>query len=105
MSPSAEVDSAGSVVAAVIRINRALAVASVTGYFRRVVFLVSAARSGNQGKQLRAGSYISIELNTKTAVPEWGGEPVFVMMEDDAWLDADGWKFFQPRQTEWFVIR
>jgi Xaa-Pro aminopeptidase len=65
----------------------------------------SAARPGNQGKQLRAGSYISIELNTKTAVPEWGGEPVFVMMEDDAWLDADGWKFFQPRQTEWYVIR
>jgi Xaa-Pro aminopeptidase len=65
----------------------------------------SAARPGNQGKQLRAGSYISIELNTKTAVPEWGGEPVFVMMEDDAWLDVDGWKFFQPRQTEWFVIR
>jgi Xaa-Pro dipeptidase len=65
----------------------------------------SAARPGNQGKQLRAGSYISIELNTKTAIPEWGGEPVFVMMEDDAWLDSDGWKFFQPRQTEWFLIK
>lgn len=65
----------------------------------------SAARPGNQGKRLRAGSYISIELNTKTPVPEWGGEPVFVMMEDDAWLGEDGWHFFQPRQTEWYLIR
>ena len=65
----------------------------------------SAARPGNQGKQLRAGSYISIELNTKTTVPEWGGEAVFVMMEDDAWLDVDGWKFFEPRQVEWYLIR
>ena len=62
-------------------------------------------RSGaNEGKRLRDGSYISIELNTKTAVPEWDGEPVFVMMEDDAWLDAEGWHFFRPRQEAWYLI-
>ena len=37
-------------------------------------------------KRLRLGSYISIELNTATPVPEWNGQKVFVMMEDDAHL-------------------
>lgn len=64
----------------------------------------SAARPAAEGKTLRRGSYISIELNTKTAIPEWGGEPVYVMMEDDAWLADDGWHFFQPRQERWFLI-
>jgi Xaa-Pro dipeptidase len=60
---------------------------------------------GAQGKRLRAGSYISIELNTKTPVPEWGGQGVYVMLEDDAHLTDDGWKFFRPRQTAWYIIR
>ncbi|MDX2184020.1 MAG: M24 family metallopeptidase [Gemmatimonadaceae bacterium] len=53
---------------------------------------------------LRAGSYISIELNTATPVAEWGGQKVFVMMEDDAWLADDGWRFFLPRQESWYLI-
>jgi Xaa-Pro aminopeptidase len=56
-------------------------------------------------KPLRAGSYIAIELNTATAIPEWGGQKVFVMMEDVAWLGADGWEFFRPRQESWYVVR
>lgn len=60
---------------------------------------------GAQGKRLRNGSYISIELNTRTAVPEWGGQDVFVMMEDDAHLTNDGWVFFRPRQEAWYVVR
>ena len=51
------------------------------------------------------GSYISIELNTRTAVPEWDGQEVFVMQEDPAWLSADGWVFFRPRQEEFYVVR
>jgi Xaa-Pro aminopeptidase len=61
--------------------------------------------SMDPGKTLRNGSYISIELNTKTAVPEWEGQEVFVMMEDDAWLDEAGWHFFLPRQEKWYLIR
>jgi Xaa-Pro aminopeptidase len=61
--------------------------------------------SMDPGKTLRDGSYISIELNTKTPVPEWDGQEVFVMMEDDAWLDDDGWHFFLPRQEAWYLIR
>jgi len=56
-------------------------------------------------RRLRAGSYISIELNTATAVPEWNGQKVFVMMEDVAWLADDGWTFFRPRQELWYLIR
>lgn len=58
-----------------------------------------------QNARLRAGSYISIELNTATAVPEWGGKKVFVMFEDDAHLTENGFVFFRPRQEQFYVIR
>ena len=53
----------------------------------------------------REGSYTSIELNTSTAVPEWGGQKVTIMMEDDAYLTRDGMKWFRPRQTAFYLIR
>jgi Xaa-Pro dipeptidase len=56
-------------------------------------------------ERLRDGSYQSIELNTKTAIPEWGGQKIYVMAEDDAYLTPDGYKFFQPRQTEFYLIQ
>jgi Xaa-Pro aminopeptidase len=56
------------------------------------------------GQRLRLGSYLSIELNTGTVVPEWGGKKVFVMMEDCAYLTADGYRFFRPRQEAFYLI-
>ncbi len=53
----------------------------------------------------REGSYTSIELNTSTSVPEWNGQKVTIMMEDDAYLTKDGMKWFRPRQTAFYVIR
>ena len=53
----------------------------------------------------REGSYTSIELNTTTPVPEWGGQKVTIMMEDDAYLTKDGMKWFRPRQTAFYLIR
>lgn len=53
----------------------------------------------------REESYTSIELNTTTAVPEWGGQKVTMMMEDDAYLTRDGMKWFRPRQTAFYLIR
>jgi Xaa-Pro aminopeptidase len=53
----------------------------------------------------REGSYTSIELNTSTAVPEWGGQKVTIMMEDDAYLTKDGMKWFRPRQMSFYIIR
>ncbi len=54
---------------------------------------------------LRPGSYTSIELNSHTAVPEWDGQDVFIMMEDDAALTPQGMRFFIPRQTRWYLVR
>src|SRR5512137_2059231 len=54
---------------------------------------------------LRAGAFTSIELNTRSAVEEWGGQEVYVMLEDDAWLSPEGMRFFIPRQTRWMVVR
>ena len=53
----------------------------------------------------REWSYTSIELNTTTAVPEWGGQKVTMMAEDDAYLTKDGIKWFRPRQTAFYLIR
>jgi hypothetical protein len=50
------------------------------------------------------GSYISIELNTRTAVPEWGGQEVYIMQEDPAYLTAEGWRFFRPRQEALYLV-
>ena len=58
-----------------------------------------------QNARLRAGSYQSIELNTVTPVPEWGGKKVFVMFEDDAHLTESGYVFFRPRQERFYLIR
>ena len=44
-----------------------------------------------------------MELNTRTPVPEWGGQPVTVMAEDPVYLADDGWKFFRPRQESFYV--
>jgi Xaa-Pro aminopeptidase len=55
-------------------------------------------------KRLRPGSYLSIELNTLTAVPEWEGQKVFLMMEDPAYLTDEGYRFFRPRQEQFYLI-
>ncbi|HYE15484.1 MAG TPA: M24 family metallopeptidase [Pyrinomonadaceae bacterium] len=54
---------------------------------------------------LREGSYTAIELSTSTPVPEWGGRKVTVMAEDDAYLTAEGFKWFRPRQTKLYLIK
>jgi len=56
------------------------------------------------GKPLIKGTYLSVELNTASSIPEWDGQKIFVMMEDDAYLTDEGYKFFRPRQTEYYLI-
>jgi Xaa-Pro aminopeptidase len=58
-----------------------------------------------QAKKLRKGSYLSVELNTQTPVPEWDGQKVYIMMEDDAYLTDDGYKFFIPRQEGFYLVK
>ena len=56
-------------------------------------------------KLLRLGSYLAMELNTATAVAEWGGKKVTMMGEDPVYLTADGWKFFRPRQEALYLVK
>ena len=56
-------------------------------------------------KRLRKGSYISIELNTETPIADWNGQKVIVAGEDPAYLTDEGWKFFVPHQTQWYLIK
>jgi len=60
---------------------------------------------GASPERIRLGSYMSIELNTSTAVPEWNNQKVTIMMEDDAYMTGEGYEFFRPRQTEFYLIR
>ena len=64
-----------------------------------------AAARKEPSRPLRPGSYLSVELNTRTAVPEWGGQEVFMMEEDPAHLEADGYHFFAERQERLFLVR
>lgn len=65
----------------------------------------SAGRTDVTARPLIEGAYISIELNTKTAIPEWGDQEVYVMAEDPAHLTQNGWRFFRPRQEDWYLVR
>lgn len=60
---------------------------------------------GGDEDKLRLGSYTSIELNTSTAVPEWNGQKVTIMAEDDAVMTESGFRFIRPRQTEFYLIK
>jgi hypothetical protein len=46
----------------------------------------------------------SIELQACVAVPEWGGQAVQLMLEEDAWFDGVGCTFLDGRQTGLWLI-
>ncbi len=60
---------------------------------------------GGGGNRILPGSYMSIELNTSTVVPEWNNQKVTIMAEDDAVMTPNGYKFIRPRQTEFYIIQ
>jgi Xaa-Pro dipeptidase len=60
---------------------------------------------GGGGNKIILGSYMSIELNTSTVVPEWGGQKVTIMAEDDAVMTSAGYEWIRPRQTEFYLIK
>ena len=60
---------------------------------------------GGDEDRFRLGSFTSIELNTSTNVPEWNGQKVTIMAEDDAVMTSAGFKFIRPRQTELYLIK
>jgi len=60
---------------------------------------------GVSEERFRLGSYTSIELNTSSPVPEWNGQKVTIMAEDDAVMTVDGFKFVGQRQTAIYPIK
>lgn len=60
---------------------------------------------GGGANKILLGSYMSIELNTATEVPEWKNQRVTIMAEDDAYMTETGYKWFRPRQTEFYLIK
>jgi Xaa-Pro aminopeptidase len=53
----------------------------------------------------RPGTWHSIELNARKAVPEWDGQMVRFALEEDAALLDGGWDWVDGRQTEFYLIR
>ncbi len=60
---------------------------------------------GGGANKIIPGSFMSIELNTSTAVPEWGNQKVTIMAEDDVVMTDKGYEFIGPRQTEIYIIK
>ena len=60
-------------------------------------------------EKIRLGAAVqctrSTELSIEEGIPEWGGQKVTIMMEDDAYLTAQGMRWFRPRQTSFYLIR
>jgi hypothetical protein len=55
---------------------------------------------------LRPNSWFSIELQATTPVPEWGGQPVRMAMEEEARLDAEGRRHWVlARQERFHLVR
>lgn len=53
---------------------------------------------------VRPSTAYSIELQARVAVPEWDGQVVQFMLEEDAWLDERGYAFLDGRQQEPWLI-
>jgi Xaa-Pro aminopeptidase len=60
---------------------------------------------GGGANKFILGSYMSIELNTSTLVPEWSNQKITIMAEDDAVMTDLGYQFIRPRQTEFYLIK
>ncbi len=55
---------------------------------------------------IRAGTWHSIELQATTAVPEWDGQRIRMMLEEDAELTPEGtMRWIYQRQTELHLVR
>ena len=53
---------------------------------------------------LHESTAYSIELNAQVAIPEWDDREIRIMLEEDAFLGADGVRYLDGRQTELYVI-
>ncbi|MHC4263944.1 MAG: M24 family metallopeptidase [Planctomycetota bacterium] len=54
---------------------------------------------------VRASTAWSIELNVTVPVPEWGGQTVRIMLEEDAFFDGEQVRYIDGRQRSLMLIR
>jgi len=54
--------------------------------------------------RLHADTAYSIELMARATVPEWGGDSVRFMLEQDAWFDGATCSWLDGRQEELWLI-
>jgi hypothetical protein len=59
---------------------------------------------GNGDYPLYDWTAYSIELNARSAVPEWEGQEVRIALEEDALLSGGGVSWFDGRQTELHLV-
>jgi len=66
----------------------------------------------NQGPTVGTGDWplhepttYAIEGGVRVMLPEWDGEPLQVMLEEDGVFTNGHLSFFAGRQTEWLLIR
>ena len=57
------------------------------------------------GYPVYANTTYAMELHTWTAVPEWGGQDVRIVLEQNVAMTEDRLVFLGGRQVEWYVIR
>ncbi len=61
-------------------------------------------KDGRGSYPVHANTAWSIELNAAAKVPEWGGQTVRFMTEEDAYFDGETVRFLDGRQTEITLI-
>jgi hypothetical protein len=59
---------------------------------------------GNGDYPLFPNTAHSIELSAAVEVPEWGGQTVMIMLEEDAFFDGDRTRYIDGRQTDLWLI-
>jgi len=59
---------------------------------------------GNGDYPLYDHTAYSIELNTRTTIPEWGDQPFLVMLEEEAALVNGAMRWLDGRQESWHLI-
>jgi hypothetical protein len=61
---------------------------------------------GNGDVELRPSTWYSIELQAASAIPEWEGQQVRMMLEEDAELTSEGsMRWVLRRQSEFHLVR
>lgn len=54
---------------------------------------------------MQANTAYSIELTALVDIPDWSAKPMRMKLEEDGFYDGETFKYIQPRQTEYHIIK